>query len=169
MLDTLEKMASSTSKRARKPDWVSDANASGAAYQEALALYDIKLQYINRHKKIGDFRVKRNYHISASEVCRAIGISLPTLTATSSYAVDFTDYLKSLNDKLLDLKEKRLDKTKSLRAKGNHKKTKDELLALTKELSNELEKTRKTSAKHQIEELLKDMPATTKKKLGFNI
>ena len=149
-----------------RPDWVSDRNASAAAWQCVQDMKREKALYIRRHRTPTDFLVKKNYLIKGSEVAAAIGMNRATLMNTSSYSPHFRQYLDATNADLEEAKNAKLKRVEHPTATGTRKSRKDDLVNLVKELRMENEKLRALAAE-PLDEIYEGLPLPIKKKLGI--
>lgn len=150
-----------------RPDWVSDRNASAAAWQCVEDMKREKALYIRRHRTPTDFLVKKNYQIKGSEVAAALGMNRATLMNTSSYSPHFRHYLDAINANLEDAKNAKLKQAEHPTAAGVRKSRKDDLLNLVRELRAENE-TLKSLAAEPLDEIYAGLPLSVKKKLGIS-
>lgn len=155
--DALE---ASTEQQVR-PNWVSDANSSGAAYEAIQSLYQQKLRYIRQHSKKTDFIKKSTYEISKSEVARTVGVKMQAIFHSVNYASALQKELAEKNEKLLKSKESKL----ASRYSGEKGKTKDELIRKVKELKARDKMLSKTTTDEVLERTLQRLPFDVKHKL----
>ncbi len=155
--DALEE---STAKPIR-PNWVSDSNSSGAAYEAILSLYQQKLRYIRQHSKKTDFIKKSTYEISKSEVARVAGVQMQAIFHSVNYASALQKELAEKNDKLLKSKESKLASSYS----GEKGKTKDELIQKVRELKARDKLLSKTTTDVVLELTLQRIPLDVKRNL----
>jgi hypothetical protein len=150
-----------------RPGWVSDRNASAAAWQCAEEMKREKALYIRRHRTPTDFLVKKYYRIKGSEVAAALGINRATLMNTSSYSPHFRHYLDAINADLEEAKNAKLKRAEHPTATGVRKSRKDDLVDLVKELRIENEELR-ALAVEPLDEIYEGLPLPIKKKLGIS-
>ena len=149
-----------------RPDWVSDRNASAAAWQCVEDMKREKALYIRRHRTPTDFLVKKNYRIQGSEVAAALGMNRATLMHTSSYSPNFKQYLNAINVDLEEAKSAKLKRAEHPTATGVRKSRKDDLVGLVKELRMKNEELRALAAE-PLDEIYDGLPLPIKKKLGI--
>lgn len=150
-----------------RPDWVSDRNASAAAWQCVEDMKREKTFYIRRHRTPTDFLVKKNYQIKGSEVAAALGMNRATLMNTSSYSPHFRQYLDAMNADLEEAKNAKLKRVEHPTATGTRKSRKDDLVSLVKELRMKNEELRALAAE-PLGEIYEGLPLPIKKKLGIS-
>ncbi len=143
------------------PNWVSDANSSGAAYEAIQNLYQQKLRYIRQHSKKTDFIKKSTYEISKSEVARIAGVKMQAIFHSVNYASALQKELAEKNDMLLKSKESKL----ASRYSGEKGKTKDELIRKVRELKVRDKLISKTTTDEVLELTLQRLPLDVKHKL----
>lgn len=144
-----------------RPNWVSDSNSSGAAYEAIQNLYQQKLRYIRQHSKKTDFIKKSNYEISKSEVARVVGVKMQAIFHSVNYAGALQKELTEKNDKLLMSKESKL----TSRYAGEKGKTKDELIQKVRELKARDKLISKTTTDEVFELTLQRLPLDVKRNL----
>lgn len=155
--DALEE---STAKPIR-PNWVSDSNSSGAAYEAIQSLYQQKLRYIRQHGKKTDFIKKSTFEISKSEVARVVGVKMQAIFHSVNYASALQKELVEKNDKLLKIKDAKL----ASRYSGEKGKTKDELIQKVRELKARDKLLSKTTTDEVLELTLQRLPLDVKRNL----
>lgn len=155
--DALEE---STAKPIR-PNWISDSNSSGAAYEAIQCLYQQKMRYIRQHSKKTDFVKKSNYEISKSEVARVIGVKMQAIFHSVNYASALENELVEKNDKLLKTKDAKL----ASRYSGEKGKTKDELIQKVRELKARDKLISKTTTDEVLELTMQRLPLDVKRNL----
>lgn len=89
------------------PAWVSKSNASYAAFYKITELKEDRENYIRNHNKPRDYKLKRDYQISISEMARALGMSDSSFS-TATYTRDLKAHLSKVNTELAEKKEKRV-------------------------------------------------------------
>lgn len=136
------------------PDWVNRLNASYPAWKLVKRIKAERLSYISKHLKPSDYRVKKAYQISGSEIAKEIGISKVTLLSTSTYSNAFKGYLTDVNAELAKAKEMRIAKTRISKSRGPIAKNKDELVEETKHLKEEISVLEQRNAVEQIEKII---------------
>lgn len=144
-----------------RPNWVSDSNSSGAAYQAIQSLYQQKLRYIHQHSKKTDFIKKSTYEISKSEVARVVGVKMQAIFHSVNYASALQKELTDKNDKLLKSKESK----QASRYAGEKGKTKDELIQKVRELKARDKLISKTTTDEVLELTLQRLPLDVKRNL----
>lgn len=144
-----------------RPNWVSDSNSSGAAYEAIQSLYQQKLRYIRQHSKKTDFIKKSNYEISKSEVARVVGVKMQAIFHSVNYAGALQKELAEKNDKLLKTKESKLANLYA----GEKGKTKDELIQKVRELKARDKLLSKTTSDEVLELTLQRLPLDVKRNL----
>ena len=144
-----------------RPNWVSDTNSSGAAYEAIQSLYQQKLRYIRQHSKKTDFKNKSTYEISKSEVARVVGVNMQPMFNSVNYADSLQKELAEKNDKLLKSKESKL----ASRYSGEKGKTKDELIQKVRELKARDKLNSKTTTDEVLELTMKRLPLDVKRNL----
>lgn len=144
-----------------RPNWVSDSNSSGAAYEAIQNLYQQKLRYIRQHSKKTDFIKKSNYEISKSEVARVVGVKMQAIFHSVNYAGALQKELTEKNDKLLKSKESKL----ASRYSGEKGKTKDELIQKVRDLKARDKLISKTTTDEVLELTLQRLPLDVKRNL----
>lgn len=149
-----------------RPDWVSEKNASAAAWQCVEEMKREKQLYIRRHRTPTDFLVKKKYQIKGSEVAAALEMNRATLMNTSRYSPYFRDYLDSVNAELEEAKSAKLKKAGNPTAIGVKKSRKDDLVNLVQKLRKENEELRALAAE-PLDEIYENLPLPIKKKLGL--
>ena len=149
-----------------RPDWVSDRNASAAAWQCVEDMKREKALYIRRHRTPTDFLVKKSYQIKGSEVAAVLGMNRATLMNTSSYSPHLKQYLDAVNVDLDEAKSAKLKRAERPTATGIRKSRKDDLVDLVKELRMKNEALR-TLAAEPLDEIFEGLPLPIKKKLGI--
>lgn len=155
-----DELEASTSEPVR-PNWVSDSNSSGAAYEAIQSLYQQKLRYIRQHSKKTDFIKKSTYEISKSEVARMVDVKMQAIFHSVNYANALQKELAEKNDKLLKSKESKL----ASRYAGEKGKTKDELIQKVRELKARDMLISKTTTDEVLELTLKRLPLDVKRNL----
>jgi len=150
------------------PNWVSKNNASYRAYIEVLRLKDEKNHYIERHNKKSHFKTKGTYHISVRNIADNIDVANTTLSQrTTSYSVQFLDFLKSINDELENNKNERLKTTTNRKSRGAIAYNKDELVEEVKLLKNENRKLKEANIEKQIEKIIGKLSLPIRNALGL--
>jgi hypothetical protein len=107
-----------------RPDWVSEDNASFAAWEAINTIKKEKFAYISKHKTASKFRTKKAYQVQKSEVAEAIGATTQALFYASSYSEDLLKYLEGkedadgkraggINGELMKRKEERIAKPRT--------------------------------------------------------
>lgn len=144
-----------------RPNWVSDSNSSGAAYEAIQSLYQQKLRYIRQHSKKTDFIKKSNYEISKSEVARMVGVKMQAIFHSVNYASALQKELVEKNDKLLKTKDAKL----ASRYSGEKGKTKDELIQKVRELKARDQLISKTTTDEVLELTLQRLSLDVKRNL----
>lgn len=144
-----------------RPNWVSDSNSSGAAYEAIQSLYQQKLRYIRQHSKKTDFIKKSTYEISKSEVARMVDVKMQAIFHSVNYASALQKELAEKNDKLLKSKEIKL----ASRYAGKKGKTKDELIQKVRQLKARDKLISKTTTDEVLELTLKRLPLDVKRNL----
>lgn len=144
-----------------RPNWVSDSNSSGAAYEAIQSLYQQKLRYIRQHSKKTDFIKKSTYEISKSEVARLVGVKMQAIFHSVNYASALQKELAEKNDKLL----KSMDSKLASRYSGEKGKTKDELIQKVRELKARDKLLSKTTTDVVLELTLQRIPLDVKRNL----
>lgn len=144
-----------------RPNWVSDSNSSGAAYEAIQSLYQQKLRYIRQHSQKKDFKNKSTYDISNSEVARVVGVTMQSIFHSVNYAKELEDELADKNDRLLKSKESKL----ANRYAGEKGKTKDELIQKVRELKARDKLISKTTTDEVLELTLQRLPLDVKRNL----
>lgn len=144
-----------------RPNWVSDSNSSGAAYEAIQCLYQQKLSYIRQHSKKTDFKNKSTFEISKSEVARVLGVKMQSIFHSVNYADKLKDELDGKNDKLLKSKENKL----ASRYAGEKGKTKNELIQKVRELKARDKLISKTTTDEVLELTLQRLPLDVKRHL----
>lgn len=155
-----DELEASTAQPAR-PNWVSDSNSSGAAYEAIQSLYQQKLRYIRQHSKKTDFIKKSTYEISKSEVARVVGAKMQAIFHSVNYASALKKELAEKNDKLLKSKESKL----ASRYSGEKGKTKDELIQKVRKLNAKDKLISKTTTDKVFELTLEKLPLDVKRNL----
>ena len=152
------------------PEWVNTKNASFSAWRYLDEQKDERLNYINSHKKISDFKKKSLWQISVSEVARAISVSSVTLDPQkgSRWAVGFRDELATINDELAQAKNKRLNTYKKNKAKGVARSSNNELLLKCQKLEKELQEEKQKNADQQWFKRVSKLSLPVKQILGLN-
>lgn len=168
-LRALHRIASNETHRTPLPQWVSSRNSSLSAFNHVQELRIEKQEYISSHYLAKDYRLKRNYQISGSEIARLVGITPSTLLHTSSYSSDFRAHLNSVNRELDELRHKRLERYKKSKAGGLNQHKKDELRGDLASIRAELQHAKNQNAVAQVEALLAELPLPIKRKLGLNV
>lgn len=155
-------------KKTKKfPDWVSEDNLSMKAVEKIEELKILRLHYINSHNKVSEYKIKKNWQISAGEVARSIGAAKTTLISTSTYSKELKTFLDLANKSLDEAREKKLSVHKRTLQAGIKQKKKEELIDQVQMLRSELNKLRKENVEKQIQEIIKGLSLPVKKKLGF--
>ncbi len=144
-----------------RPNWVSDSNSSGAAYEAIQSLYQQKLRYIRLHSKKTDFIKKYTYEISKSEVARVAGVKMQAIFHSVNYAEALQKELAEKNDKLLKTKDAKL----ASRYAGEKGKTKDELIQKVRELKARDKLISKTTTDEVLELTLQRLPLDVRRNL----
>lgn len=168
MSTLLKRLASSTTLLKVYPDWVSDNNISGKAYEKINELKMARLLYISTHNNSSDYTVKKMWQISASQVARDIGAATTTLISTSAYSPQLKLFLDKTNHELFLEKEKKLQKHKKTLGAGTKQRKKDELVLQIQQLTEELESLKQKNALDQVREVVSNLSLPVKQKLGFN-
>lgn len=146
-----------------RPNWISDSNSSGAAYEAIQSLYQQKLRYIRQHSKKTDFLKKSTYEISKSEVARVVGVKMQAIFHSVNYSGALQKELAEKNDKLLKSKESKL----ASRYTGEKGKTKDELIQKVWELKARDKLLSKTTTDEVLELTLQCLPLDVKRNLKW--
>lgn len=81
-----------------RPDWVSEDNASLAAYNAINNIKKEKYAYISKHKTATKFRIAKNFQVQKSEVADKIGATTQALFYASSYSEKLLEYLEGKED-----------------------------------------------------------------------
>jgi hypothetical protein len=168
-LKNLSKIAHSKSTELALPSWVSEKNITFAAYNYIEQLKTMKLDFIAKHNRVNDYKVKGNYQITASEVARNIKVATTTLISTSAYSKDLKNYLDSINMKLEEEKSLRLSKHRKTLSSGLRQHKKDEIRIELQNTRKELEELKNKNAIEQATLILKSLALPIKQKLGINI
>tara|TARA_Y100001001_G_scaffold156063_1_gene172532 strand:- start:8658 stop:9170 length:513 start_codon:yes stop_codon:yes gene_type:complete len=169
VMDYLKKRVDISASEALEelPDWVSEKNASLAAWRCVEQMKREKELYIRRHRTPTDFLVKKTYQIKGSEVASALSMNRATLMNTSRYSPRFRDYLDSVNAELEEAKNAKLKSSGNPTAVGVKKSRKDDLVDLVQKLRRENEELRAMAAA-PLDEIYENLPLPIKKKLGIN-
>ncbi|WP_350544870.1 hypothetical protein [Pseudoalteromonas sp. 5-MNA-CIBAN-0065] len=106
------------------PSWVSEDNASLAAYDTINSIKKEKYAYINKHKTVSKFRTNKTFQVQKSEVAKAIGATTQALFYTSSYSEELLTFLEGneeadgtrsggINSELMKRKDERIAKPRT--------------------------------------------------------
>jgi len=156
------KTKSSTNKL---PNWVSDKNSSLSAFNVIQSIFKERMNYIRRHKKKSHFSKKSTYHISKSEVARAVGIKKPNSLFNSvsvTYSGQLTNEINEKNKILLIAKDKAISQIKT----GLNQKSKQDLISEVRG-KNIYKNIAESRADELLELALEKMPLDTKRRLGL--
>ena len=133
------------------PEWVSEENASYAAYKATEKLKGVKISYIKEHTKKSHFKIKKNWHIFARRVAEDINIAVSTLISRSSYSDEYSKYLEEINSDLEALKNERIKGSEKNKSRGAIARNKDELVAEVTDLKVENKLLKEKNAIEQVE------------------
>ncbi|WP_149867938.1 hypothetical protein [Cellvibrio sp. PSBB023] len=150
------------------PSWVSGDNASLEAWKITESLKKERTAYINRHRKISDFELKKTYQIKPSEIARLTGITRPTLMHTSSYSKGFSDYLAAVNRELAELKDRQISNAGKKSPRGSIRSNKDDLLHANVELRKALSEMENKNIENLVRHAFDQLPLPIKRKLGID-
>lgn len=151
-----------------RPDWVSDKNASLKAWQYVEQLRKEKSLYIKRHHKVTDYLTQKSYQIKGSDVAKALNINRATLMNTSSYSPHFRAYLESINKKLAEAKEAKVNKSTQSPSRGSIRSSKEDLVRVNAELKKRVTELEKQKTEELVRYAFDQLPLPVKKKLGID-
>lgn len=166
-LKNLIKIAEAKSNNSELPNWVSEKNITIFAFNYINQLKKGKLDFIGKHNKVNDFRVKGKFHISASEIARHINVATTTLISTSAYSKDLKSYLDSVNVELEKAKELKFSKHKKTLHAGLKQHKKDEIRIELQITRKELKELKEKNAIEQARLILESLGLPIKHKLGI--
>lgn len=169
MLEILEIQAKTAKESTTLPSWVSEKNLSSRAYAATMQLMDEKLLYIQSKKNLSDFRVKRQYQISAAELARCIGVSTSTITSKSSYSNNLTAFLNDVNRTLIDKKNEVLRRHQKTLDSGVKQRKKNQILLELHSTKLRLESLQMKNAEVQVRLILNALSNPVKIKLGIDV
>jgi hypothetical protein len=81
-----------------RPDWVSEDNASLAAWEAINSIKKEKFAYISKHKTATKFRTAKYFQVQKSEVAEAIDATTQAVFYASSYSEELLEYLEGKED-----------------------------------------------------------------------
>ncbi|HGF5100046.1 hypothetical protein [Vibrio campbellii] len=167
---TQQSQYESTQASEELPHWVSSDNKSIKAWRALQSLGAQRQEYIKTHRKLSDFAKSSLWQIRVSDVANIIDVKPATLDPTkgSKWAAGFRDMLNEVNNKLLREKEKRLTNYLNNKAKGNARKTHDELLKKCQRLEKELETERRRNFAQIWANRVSELPLSVRQILGLN-
>ena len=147
-----------------RPSWVSNQNATRAAYDAIQIIQKEKVNFISKHHRKIDYRTKRRYLIQKSEVESLSGTTRQVLFNLSKYSAELNNYLEEVNNNLGKLKDKRLKNI----SRSIQSKSKPELITKAKEINQKYEALSKNTAEQQLDIAISRMSLATRKKLGID-
>jgi hypothetical protein len=169
MLDLIERKANQISSIKKIPPWVSDSNITLIAYKATMELMDEKLNYIKSSNNLSDFRVKKNYQISANSVANKISVATTTLISTSSYSKNFSCFLNDINNQLENEKNIKLARRQKTIGAGVKQRKKEQILLDLRSTQEELKTLKLKNAEDQVNIIFKSLSLPIRRKLGFDI
>ncbi|MBO6873056.1 MULTISPECIES: hypothetical protein [Marinobacter] len=162
--DRLEKAAKETGEN--PPSWVSEKNASGAAWKCVEELRREKELFIRRHRTSTDFSIKKHYQIKGSEVARTLGMNRSALMNTSSFSGDLAQYIEAVNSELEKAKNEKLKRAHSPTPGGMHRSKKEDLIERVRLAEHRYDEL-KMRLEEPLNEIYDELPLPIKKKLGI--
>lgn len=161
LLDILNEELSSNQKEIL-PEWISENNSSLKAYRKINKLKLDKLDYIKKHSKVSDYKLKSNYKISNKALIDALQMSRTGLFGEqNSYAGSLKRYLGSTNDELEKKKSGRLKKG------GLLAKDKKTVVKKAQSLQQEYDALKNKKLSEFYDDLVNKMPIKDRQKLGL--
>jgi len=154
------------------PDWVSEDNASLAAYNAINNIKKEKYAYISKHKTASKFIVAKTFQVQKSEVAKILGKTTPALFYASSYSEKLLEYLEGkedqegvrnggVNGELMKRKNERIAKPRT----GLASKSKKEVYVTAQTANSRIKELEAQTAEGQLELAIKKLPLNVRDKL----
>jgi hypothetical protein len=154
------------------PDWVSEDNASLAAYNAINNIKKEKYSYISKHKTTTKFRVAKTFQVQKSEVAEKIGATTQALFYASSYSEKLLEYLEGKEDQegvrkggvngvLMKRKNERIAKPRT----GLASKSKKEVYAKAQTANSRIKELEAQIAADQLTLAIEKLPMNVRDKL----
>ncbi|NOS96916.1 MAG: hypothetical protein HOP25_00390 [Methylotenera sp.] len=166
-LEAIKRRSKSQNENKPNPQWVSERNASFRAFECINQFKVEKLQYISVHNQIKDYKNKKSFQITASEIARKTNTAVTTLISTSVYSIGLKSYIDEVNLELLKAKEKKISIHQKSYSSSLKQQKKDEIRIQLQNTIFELENLKKKNALDQARLILSSIPLPIKHKLGI--
>tara|TARA_R110001583_G_C5655551_1_gene409189 strand:+ start:565 stop:1101 length:537 start_codon:yes stop_codon:yes gene_type:complete len=167
-----QSVAEDKAKEDKRPDWVSEDNASLAAYDAINSIKKEKFAYISKHKAATAFRTAKYFQVQKKEVADAIGATTQAIFYASSYSEKLLEYLQGkedqegnrkggINGDLMKRKDERIAKSRS----GLASKYKSEVYSTAQEAMKRIKELEAQNAEAQLALAIAKLPLNVKDKL----